>query len=338
MSRRSAFSELTLWPAIGSPTSRDAYERALPTDNVQFCQATWPMIINDCGLRHPPERVKAQSKTAGLSFKSRIVRIISTMRKAINKLFSLEGAVAVVTGGGSGIGRTTAGLLAHAGAVVAVVDWNRTACEDTTSQIVAQGGSAIAMPADITDETEVERLFAETLRRQRYVDIVINNAGIAIRKPSVELPLADWNRVIDVNMTGIFLCARAAARHMIAAERGGAIVNTASIMGLSGGGLYPNISYQATKGAVVNMTRALAVEWAPYKIRVNAVAPTYVRTPLIAPILEQPELVEKIKAMTPLRRLAEPEEVAAAILFLASPAAAMITGHTLPVDGGFLAQ
>jgi NAD(P)-dependent dehydrogenase (short-subunit alcohol dehydrogenase family) len=172
----------------------------------------------------------------------------------------------------------------------------------------------------------------------KSVDILINNAGIAIRRPAVELSLADWERVVSVNMTGVFLCARAAARRMIASGRGGAIVNTASIMGLSGGGLYPNISYQATKGAIVNMTRALAIEWASHRIRVNAVAPTYVRTPLIAPILEQPELVHKIEAMTPLGRLAEPEEVAAAILFLASPAASMITGHTLPVDGGFLAQ
>ncbi len=125
---------------------------------------------------------------------------------------------------------------------------------------------------------------------------------------------------------------------MIGKGAGGAIVNVASIMGLSGGGLYPNISYQTTKGAVVNMTRALAVEWAPHRIRVNAVAPTYVRTPFIAPLLAQPDLVAKIEAMTPLRRLAEPEDVAAAILFLASDAAGMVTGHTLPVDGGFLAQ
>jgi NAD(P)-dependent dehydrogenase (short-subunit alcohol dehydrogenase family) len=143
---------------------------------------------------------------------------------------------------------------------------------------------------------------------------------------------------VAVNMTGVFLCSRAAARHMIARGQGGAIVNTASIMGLSGGGLYPNISYQTTKGALVNMTRALAVEWAPHRIRVNAVAPTYVRTAFIAPLLAQPDMVAKIEAMTPLGRLAEPEEVAAAILFLAAPAAAMITGHTLPVDGGFLAQ
>jgi NAD(P)-dependent dehydrogenase (short-subunit alcohol dehydrogenase family) len=118
---------------------------------------------------------------------------------------------------------------------------------------------------------------------------------------------------------------------------GGAIVNVSSIMGLSGGGLYPNISYQTTKGAVVNMTRALAVEWAP-RIRVNAVAPTWVRTDFIAPLLAQPELVARMEAMMPLGRLAEPAEVVGPVLFLLSPAAAMVTGHTLPVDGGYLAQ
>lgn len=260
------------------------------------------------------------------------------MIDAIEKLFNFEGVVAVVTGGGGGIGKATASLLAQAGAKVVIVDRDQGAGEIAASAIVAQGGSAFAATADITDETAVEKLFAETVKREGHVDVVVNNAGIAIRKPAVDLSVLDWDRVVAVNMTGIFLCARAAARHMIVAKRGGAIVNTASIMGLSGGGLYPNISYQATKGAVVNMTRALAVEWAPHNIRVNAVAPTYVRTAFIAPILEQPDLVEKIKAMTPLKRLAESEEVAAAILFLASPAAAMITGHTLPVDGGFLAQ
>ena len=139
-------------------------------------------------------------------------------------------------------------------------------------------------------------------------------------------------------MTGVFLCARAAARHMIAGGRGGAIVNTASIMSFSGGGLYPNIAYQTTKGALVNMTRGLAVEWAAHGIRVNSVAPTWVRTQFIAPVLAQADLMTQIEALTPLGRIAEPEEVASAMLFLASPAAAMITGHTLPVDGGFLAK
>jgi NAD(P)-dependent dehydrogenase (short-subunit alcohol dehydrogenase family) len=120
--------------------------------------------------------------------------------------------------------------------------------------------------------------------------------------------------------------------------RGGAIVNMASIMGLSGGGLYPNISYQASKGAVVNMTRALAVEWAPRGIRVNGIAPTWVRTEFIRPILDDASLIERIHAMTPLGRLAEPSDIAAAAIYLASPAARMVTGHILAVDGGFLAQ
>ncbi len=252
--------------------------------------------------------------------------------------FRLDGAVAVVTGGSRGIGRAAAEALAAAGARIIIADRDEPAAAAAAEAMSADGTPAQAIAVDISREDQVEALFAEVLRREGRLDVLVNNAGAAIRKPATELPLQDWDKVVAVNMTGTFLCARAAARHMIAAGRGGAIVNVASIMGLSGGGLYPNISYQTTKGAIVNMTRALAVEWAPQNIRVNAVAPTYVRTEFIAPILANPELVAKIEAMTPLRRLAEPEEVAAAILFLASPAAAMITGHTLPVDGGFLAQ
>jgi NAD(P)-dependent dehydrogenase (short-subunit alcohol dehydrogenase family) len=260
------------------------------------------------------------------------------MSNGVEELFLLPGKVAVVTGGGSGIGRATTRLLAKAQAQIVAVDRNHVACEQTAAEIVEQGGLAMPLVVDISEEPAVEDLFAQIIQRWGRVDIVVNNAGIAIRKPSIELSLADWNSVVAINMTGVFLCARCAARHMIAAGRGGTIVNVASIMGLSGGGLYPNISYQSTKGAVVNMTRALAVEWAPHRIRVNAVAPTYVRTPLTAPLFERPELIKRIEQMTPLGRLAEPEEVAEAILFLASPASAMITGHTLPVDGGFLAQ
>jgi len=252
--------------------------------------------------------------------------------------FRLDGAVAVVTGGSRGIGRAAAEALAAAGARIVVADRDEPAGAAAAQVMSAAGTPSQAIAVDIAREDQVDALFAEVLRREGRLDVLVNNAGAAIRKPATELPLEDWDKVVAVNMTGTFLCARAAARHMIAAGKGGAIVNVASIMGLSGGGLYPNISYQTTKGAIVNMTRALAVEWAPQNIRVNAIAPTYVRTEFIAPILANPELVQKIEAMTPLRRLAEPEEVAAAILFLASPAAAMITGHTLPVDGGFLAQ
>jgi NAD(P)-dependent dehydrogenase (short-subunit alcohol dehydrogenase family) len=247
----------------------------------------------------------------------------------------LDGLVAVVTGGAQGIGRATALLLAAAGARIVITDLDAAASEKTAAEI---GGAAWSRVVDVADEQSVEELFASVVEREKRIDILINNAGVAIRRPAVELALADWEKVISVNMTGVFLCARAAARHMIAGGRGGAMVNVASIMGLSGGGLYPNISYQTSKGAVVNMTRALAIEWAPHRIRVNAVAPTYVRTQLTAPLFENPEMADRILALTPLKRLAEPEDVAAAIAFLASRAAGMITGHVLPVDGGFLAQ
>lgn len=256
----------------------------------------------------------------------------------IQKRLRLDGSVAVVTGGAGGIGNATSTALAELGATVIVADLDAHGAEQVANSIVAQGGRAKALQVDVTSEAAVEAFFEAVIDREGRIDILVNNAGIAIRHPATELTLADWDKVISVNITAGFLCARVAARAMIEAGSGGTIVNVSSIMGLSGGGLYPNISYQTSKGAVVNMTRALAIEWASDGIRVNAVAPTYVRTNLIAGLLENPDLVAKIEDMTPLGRLAEPEEVAAAICFLASPAAAMVTGHVLPIDGGFLAQ
>lgn len=244
----------------------------------------------------------------------------------------LAGKVAVVTGAAGGIGRAAAAALGASGARVAMLD--REAVDATLPGAVTH----LAVQADVSLESEVARAFAEVVASAGRVDIVVNSAGLAIRQAAVEQEMEAWNRVVAVNMNGTFLCAREGARHMIAQGSGGAIVNIGSIMSFSGGGLYPNISYQTTKGAIVNMTRALAVEWAPHDIRVNGVAPTYVRTGFVAPLLAQPDLVNRIEAMTPLRRLAEPEDVAAAIVFLAGPGATMITGHVLPVDGGFLAQ
>jgi NAD(P)-dependent dehydrogenase (short-subunit alcohol dehydrogenase family) len=247
--------------------------------------------------------------------------------------FRLDGQVAVITGGARGIGRATAEAFVAAGARVVLADRDL----DEAKKAASAMGNAEAHALDVTLEAEVDRFFDDLAARTGRIDILVNNAGASIRKATTELSKAEWDTVIAVNQTAVFLCSRAAARHMLA-RNSGAIVNLASIMGSSGGGLYPNISYQASKGAVVNMTRAMAIEWAKEGIRVNAVAPAWVRTGFIAPVLAKPELVSAIEGVTPMGRLVEPEEVAAAILFLASPAASMTTGHVLAIDGGYLAQ
>ena len=168
------------------------------------------------------------------------------------------------------------------------------------------------------------------------VSLGLGNAGRAARKPAVDLQKSEWNAVLDLNLTATFLCSRLAHPYL-KRRGGGAIVNLASIMGFSGG-IFPNASYQASKGAVVNLTRALALEWAQDDIRVNAVAPTFVRTDLTAPIFGNPQMLEKVMAHTPLGRLPEAEDVAAAIAYLCSPAARCITGVTLPLDSGYLAR
>jgi NAD(P)-dependent dehydrogenase (short-subunit alcohol dehydrogenase family) len=248
------------------------------------------------------------------------------------RAFRVDGQVTAITGGAQGIGLACAELFAEAGATVVLLDLDAAAL-DAARQRLPQ---AHTQTLDVTDEAAVERVFAATAQAHGRIDILVNNAGRSIRKPSLELPRADWDAVVAINLTGAFLCARAAARHM--PQGGGSIVNTASMMGLSGGGLYPTVSYHASQGGLVTMTRALAVEWAPRGIRVNAVAPTWTDTRFIGPLTQNPELMARIRSVTPLQRMAEPHEVASAILFLASPAAEMVTGHVLAVDGGFLAQ
>jgi NAD(P)-dependent dehydrogenase (short-subunit alcohol dehydrogenase family) len=244
--------------------------------------------------------------------------------------FRLDGCVAAITGGAAGIGLATARLMAEAGARVAILDRDERAGADAAAQV----SNATFFAMDASDESSVDSTFARLAAQEGRVDILVNNAGISIRKSSGEISLSEWNRVVGLNLTGSFLCARAAARHMPA--EGGSVVNTASVMGLSGGGPYPNPAYHATKGALVNLTRSLAIEWAPRRIRVNAVAPTWTETGFIGNLT--PEALAAARAATPLGRLARPQDVASAILFLASPAAAMVTGHVLAVDGGFLAQ
>ena len=225
---------------------------------------------------------------------------------------SLNGKTAVVTGGAKGIGAATARILQQSGAAVEVLDLE-TGC-------------------DVTKEDAVRKAF----ERIGAIDVLVNNAGRAVRRTAIEVKKEEWDAVIELNLSAVFLCLRLAHPYM-KRRGGGAIVNLASIMGLSGG-IYPNASYQASKGGVVNLTRALALEWAADNIRVNAVAPTYVRTDLTTPIFSNPEVLKTVMGHTPLGRLPEPEDIGAAILFLASDAARCITGVTLPVDSGYLAR
>lgn len=225
---------------------------------------------------------------------------------------TLEGKTAVVTGGAKGIGAATVELFREAGARVESLD--------------------LESGCDVTDEDQVRKAYA----RIGAIDLLVNNAGTAVRRTALEVKKEEWDKVIELNLTALFLCSRLAHPYM-KKRGGGAIVNLASIMGLSGG-IYPNASYQASKGGVVNLTRALALEWAADNIRVNAVAPTYVRTDLTTVIFSNAEMMKTVMAHTPLGRFPEPRDVAMAILFLASDAARCVTGTTLPVDSGYLAR
>jgi gluconate 5-dehydrogenase len=245
----------------------------------------------------------------------------------------MQGKVALVTGAGSGIGWATAQRLAAEGARVACVDRAADRARETARAITAAGGDAVALHADVTAAADCDRMVDETLTRFTRLTTLVNSAGVRPERLDRTPPPAEWERVVDTNLTGTYLASRAALPALSASGHG-AVINLASIYGLVGGSLSP--AYAASKGAVVNLTRQMAIQWAP-KVRVNCVCPGVIETPMTRALLDDPAWREAILSKYPLQRFGQPDEVAAAILYLSSDEAAFVTGVALAVDGGYTA-
>ncbi len=247
---------------------------------------------------------------------------------------SYDGKVVLVTGGSSGIGRATSVVFAREGAKVAIADVNRPGTEETARMIEAAGGEATVFEVDVSKADQVRSLIDDIVRIYGQLDCAFNNAGIAGEMGStVDYAEEDWDRVIDVNLKSVWLCMKYEIPQM-EKQGGGSIVNTASINGLTG---YPeSIAYVASKHGVVGVTKVAALEYATAGIRVNAVCPGYIQTPMNkdAPA----EYKESMLSLTPFGRFGEPEDIAEAVVWLGSDAASFVTGHTMAVDGGYMAQ
>ncbi len=251
------------------------------------------------------------------------------MVKGIDR-FSLEGKRALVTGGASGIGRAIAEALAASGASVIIADIDEARAREAAD---ALGGMALHL--DVTDQAAIGAA-ADHVAADGALDILVNNAGVVQNAPSTEVDVTDWQRVIDINLTGVFLTARTFGRAMVAAGRG-SVISISSICGTVPVWPQPQAAYNAAKAGVNLVTKSLAVEWAASGVRVNAIAPGYVATPLTLKGRETPEWYETWLRMTPMGRLADPDEIASAAVFLASDAASYVTGTVLMVDGGYTA-
>ena len=245
----------------------------------------------------------------------------------------MHGKVSIVTGAGSGIGRATALRFGAEGAAVACADLDATGARETARAIEAGGGQALALAVDVTDDAACARLVEQALARFGRLTTLVNSAGVRPAAADPAPPPAEWRRVVEINLTGTYLPSRAALG-ALRASGAASITNLASIYGLVGGSMAP--SYAAAKGGVANLTRQLALNWAP-TVRVNCVCPGVIETPMTAELRGDPAWRERTLAKYPLGRFGRPEEIAAAILYLASDEAAWVTGVALPVDGGYTA-
>jgi NAD(P)-dependent dehydrogenase (short-subunit alcohol dehydrogenase family) len=247
--------------------------------------------------------------------------------------FALTGRRALVTGGNRGLGRAFALALAEAGADVAIAARDSARNAAVVTELEARGRHGYAVQADITDPDVVRRMVADVTGELGGIDILVNNAGVAIHRPSLEVPPEEWQQVLDLNLTALWNCSTAVARGMIAAGTGGAIINVGSMSAQIVNRPQWQASYNASKAAVHHLTHSLAAEWAPHNIRVNALAPGYVKTEM-SPV-DRPEFQQHWVLDAPQQRYATPEEIAPSVVFLASPASSFMTGSTLLIDGGY---
>lgn len=253
-------------------------------------------------------------------------------------MFELNGKVAIVTGGKQGMGKAEAIMLAKQGAKVAVADINLAECQLVVDEIEKNGGEGLAIKMDVSNAKEVDAGITAIVKKFGRLDILVNNAGVYIPKPALELTEAEWDKTIDINLKGEFLCAQRAAKEM-AKNKYGRIINIASIAsGQVGVGIAGGVHYTASKGGIIGMTETLAIEFAPLGINVNAIGPGAIQTPMADPKNMPKGMLEGLVAKLPIKRMGQPNEIANAVVFLASEEASYVTGATLFVDGGWLAS
>lgn len=246
----------------------------------------------------------------------------------------LDGRVAIVTGASRGLGRAMASALAEAGAEVALVARSKPDLEETARAVEALGRRALVLPTDIAVFREVEAMTDAVLGALGQIDILVNNSGIALVKPLIEMTPEEWARVVETNLTGTFNCCRVVGPLMVARRRG-KVINVASVLGAQG---LPGYSaYSASKGGVIALTKALAVEWARYNVQVNAIAPGWFLTPMNAGAFADEKIRDRLLRDVPARRAGEPEELGPLVVYLASGASDFMTGEIVVIDGGQMA-
>ncbi len=254
---------------------------------------------------------------------------------SVYDIFDIRGRKALVTGAGRGIGRVLATALAGAGCDVALFGLHRENLQELADGLKATGVRTLVLTGDVAVKADVDAAFDQTVKAFGRLDICVNNAGISMQVPAEDMAEADWDRLLDVNLKGVFLCSQAAARIMLP-QQSGSIVNIGSISGSAVNVPQKQGVYNTSKAGVVHLSRSLAVEWAPRGVRVNSLSPGYMKTEMTLSTMSR--LFPAWEALTPLGRLGEPEELRGALLFLASDASSYVTGHDLVVDGGYLAR